>query len=87
MIGNKIVGFEEKPLEPKSSLIAISCYFYSKKHVIELFKDNSEKNFENIQGIMKRLIDKGELKGYIFSEKWFDIGSFESLRESRRRYF
>lgn len=83
---SKVIGFEEKPEFPKSSLAAIACYIYSKKHVLDLFKDNLNSNFENIENIMKNFIDKKELNGYVFSEKWLDIGNFNQLEEARRRY-
>jgi len=82
----EVIGFEEKPAVPKTSLAAIACYIYSKKHVLELFKDNPNLNFENIEKIMKNFIDKKELRGYVFSEKWLDIGSFDQLEEARSRY-
>ena len=83
---NRIISFEEKPNEPKSSLVAIACYVYSKSHVFSLFRNNSKQHFENIEGIMGNFIDKKELNGYIFSERWVDIGSFDSLEKARKRY-
>jgi glucose-1-phosphate thymidylyltransferase len=32
------------------------------------------------------LIRKASMYGYVFSEEWYDIGSFESLADAQKRY-
>ncbi len=83
---DSIIGFEEKPNSPRSSIAAIACYVYPRRHLQDLFIKNSCTNFENIEGIINKFIVSSEINGYVFSEDWFDIGSFELLEQARKRY-
>lgn len=82
--GSKIVSFEEKPLQPQSSLAATACYLFTKNDLkmIELLlqqgRSDSPGNFVHY------LVQKSEVHGFVFDEPWFDIGTFESLNEAER---
>jgi glucose-1-phosphate thymidylyltransferase len=84
--GDKVVNFEEKPEEPKSSLAATACYIFKKddlKFVEDVVKN--DKN-DNIGEVSKKIAENSVLHGLVFLEHWFDIGSLENLEEARRFY-
>lgn len=80
--GTKIIDFEEKPMEPKSSLAATACYLFSKKDLpkIRMFKETS--NADAPGNFIKYLAQNSEAYGFVFDDCWYDIGSFESLKEA-----
>ena len=80
---NMITNFEEKPKEPKTSLVSTACYILS-EHDVELLKKSfSEgKKHDNIGEFIKILIDHKDVYGLIFEEKWFDIGTPKQLKEA-----
>ncbi|MEW5896696.1 MAG: nucleotidyltransferase family protein [Nanoarchaeota archaeon] len=84
---HKIIGFEEKPEFPKTSLAATACYLFTGNDVQEVKRCIQEKGRPDNSGdFMKYLAGKTSVYAYVFDEKWFDIGSFESLREAVEYY-
>ncbi|MDP7180722.1 MAG: nucleotidyltransferase family protein [Candidatus Woesearchaeota archaeon] len=80
---NKIVGLEEKPKNPKTSIISTACYIFSKEDIDELAKCIKENHQpDNLGDFIKYLSEKKDVFGLIFKEKWFDIGSHEELEEA-----
>jgi len=80
---NKITALEEKPKEPKTSLISTACYLFTEQDIEELKKSLAEGGkHDNLGDFIKWLIEKKELHGLIFKEKWFDIGSKSQLKEA-----
>lgn len=84
---NKIVSFEEKPKKPKTNLAATACYIFPKREIAELREYVKNKlPLDNPGEFIKYLAKKKEVYGFVFKEKWYDIGSFESLGKARRDY-
>ena len=84
---NKIVDFEEKPTEPKSSLAASATYLFSKEALEEIeicLKENP--NLDAPGNLIKHLITKQPVYSYIIEGRWFDIGSFDQLEEADEIY-
>ena len=85
---NRVVGFEEKPSEPQSSLAATAIYLFKRediKHIINLAEQPSEKEI-NAGEIIKYFIEK-KLPVYCeFLTTWFDIGSHDDLRKANEYY-
>jgi glucose-1-phosphate thymidylyltransferase len=83
----KIIDFEEKPAEPRSTLAATCCYVFSKKDVKEVanFVRVSRK-WDNPGDFAKWLAKRNDFHGFVFDEHWFDIGSFEGLEEANKFY-
>lgn len=80
---NKIIDFQEKPSEPKTSLVSTACYILSKADLHELEECIRKNNKpDNLGDFIKYLSQKKHIYGCIFSEKWFDIGSHEQLKEA-----
>ncbi|OGI65027.1 hypothetical protein A2642_00630 [Candidatus Nomurabacteria bacterium RIFCSPHIGHO2_01_FULL_39_10] len=84
--GTKIVDFEEKPLEPKSSLASTACYLFSKDdlHMIPMLR--KEGKVDNSGDLVKWLVGHSEVRGFIFTEHWFDVGTIELLKEADEVY-
>jgi NDP-sugar pyrophosphorylase family protein len=81
-LGRKILKFEEKPKNPKSTLVNTTC-FILKKADLESIEYYLKLNMN--KGHLDWLIDKGiEVNGLIFKGYWFDIGTPESLEEARQ---
>ncbi len=84
---NRIIGFEEKPENPKTSLAATACYFLSKEDVNEFSEyirlDNKP---DNIGDFIKYLSSKKPVYAFTFDEEWYDIGSIEQLIQVDRLY-
>ena len=79
----KIIDFQEKPATPKTSLVSTACYILSREDLKELgrcIKEN--KKPDNLGDFIKYLSTKKSVYCYVFSEKWFDIGSHEQLKEA-----
>ncbi len=84
--GHKIVELEEKPAQPKSSLIAIACYIFPRRIFTLLRQYCAEGKKDNLGGFIAYLIAKDEVHAYIFNEPWFDIGStdiYQSVQQTK----
>jgi|TARA_B100001964_G_scaffold217781_2_gene258176 glucose-1-phosphate thymidylyltransferase len=81
---NKIIGVEEKPEEPKTTLASTACYIFAKKDIEELEKCIKDHNKpDNLGDFIKYLANKEDVYGLAFTERWIDIGSKEQLEEAR----
>ncbi|MBT4541190.1 nucleotidyltransferase family protein [Candidatus Woesearchaeota archaeon] len=84
---NKIIDFEEKPAQPKSSLAATCIYLYTKEDIEELEKCIKEnKKPDNTGDFLNHLVNKKTVYCYHFNEPWYDIGSHEELKEVQEKY-
>jgi glucose-1-phosphate thymidylyltransferase len=79
----KIISFEEKPIEPKSSLISTLCYILSKHDLHHLNKNIFK---ENAGELIQHLVNNGGVYAFEFKGKWFDIGRYEDLEKAREEF-
>lgn len=82
---DSIVGFEEKPEEPPSTLASTACYFYPEDH-LDLF-EKYEEHFAKKKGISAsqyldepgRLLEwahkETDMYAYSFDGEWHDVGT------------
>ncbi|MBW3015193.1 nucleotidyltransferase family protein [Candidatus Woesearchaeota archaeon] len=83
----KIIGFEEKPVKPKTSLAATFCYLLRKQDIKHLHSYVEEGNNLNNGGdFIKYLSNKVDVYGFSFTENWFDIGNFDGLEQADKIY-
>jgi len=78
----KIIGFEEKPKEPKSTLISTGAYIFPRDFTKKL-RDyiDSGRNKEGIGYMIQDFIANGfDIKGFVFDEQWYDIGTMEDYK-------
>ncbi len=80
---NRIINFVEKPKNPSSTLVSTACYILSPEGVrnILTYLDKGE-NPDALGFFIKWLIKRERVFGFVFSGRWFDIGSLESLKEA-----
>ncbi len=82
--GGRVVEFQEKPQEPKSTLVSTGCYIFPKENLDDIVEYAKEKN-DDLGGIFEHLLKKGvPVSVFSFREKWFDVGSFEGYLEANR---
>ncbi len=73
--GKRIVEFEEKPAEPKSSLVATAVYILPPRVFPVLSHYHSLGERDNLGSFIAYLVEREEVHAYAFSEAWRDIGS------------
>ncbi len=83
----KVVSFEEKPDDPRSSLIAM-CFYYFPRESLKCVADyigvcgKTDKAGDYIHWLSK----DGEVYGFTFQGKWYDIGSIETYKEVQKKF-
>ncbi|MBW2058519.1 MAG: nucleotidyltransferase family protein [Deltaproteobacteria bacterium] len=84
---SRIVGFEEKPKNPKSSLVSTALYFLTPRDLQTLRVYIEEGNRpDNLGDFVRYLVERQDVYGYVFRENWFDIGSFEQLERANAHF-
>lgn len=75
-----LIGFEEKPNEPKSNLIPIGVYFFrpSVFEVLPKLRPSARGEFE-ITDVLNDYLSRGELISHVLAGEWQDAGTIESL--------
>lgn len=80
---DRVVGFEEKPAQPKSSLAATAAYLYRGAHLALLQPYLQEGNTADAPGnFVAWLHSRAPVYGYRFSGEWYDIGDLDQLLEA-----
>jgi len=83
----KFVDFQEKSPEPKSTLTSLGIYFFPASEVRLLKRFIGEGNNADKMGyFMIWLIKNSAVYGYIYHEKWFDIGWPEALHRAEQEF-
>lgn len=81
----QVESFEEKPLEPKSTLVSTGVYIFPKTNLEDvIFYAESKKDdlggvFEYFLNTKKQIVDC-----FAFEEGWYDIGSFKAYLEAHQ---
>ncbi|MBU0470392.1 MAG: nucleotidyltransferase family protein [Nanoarchaeota archaeon] len=84
--GSRVIGFEEKPLDPKSALASTACYLLTAKDLLRVGKYVEQGKVDHPGDLIKYLAKESEMHGFVFTEHWYDIGSFEALKEAEKEY-
>jgi glucose-1-phosphate thymidylyltransferase len=81
--GDRVVSFEEKPSEPRSSLAATAAYLYAADHVSLVPQYLEEGNPPDAPGnLIAWLHSRAPVYGYRFTGDWLDIGNKQQLLEA-----
>ncbi|MFC6732012.1 MULTISPECIES: NDP-sugar synthase [unclassified Haladaptatus] len=80
--GDVIVDFQEKPDNPKSTLVSIACYAFPQDAL--LFEEylNGGNNPDEPGWFIQWLFSRQEVNAYTFEGAWYDIGTPESYLEA-----
>ncbi len=83
----KIINSEEKPEEPKSTIISTACYIFSKED-LALITDYLEagNNPDAIGFFVSWLCKRKDIYGVTYKGLWFDIGSFDDYERANVVY-
>jgi len=81
--GDRIVAFEEKPQRPKSSLVATACWILPSRILPVIGEFTQIGRNDNMGDFIAYLVGKDEVRAYVFSELWLDIGSTEVYYNTR----
>jgi len=83
----KVIGFEEKPESPKTTLVSTACYIFSETDIKELERCIAENNKpDNLGDFINWISKRKPIYGYAFSGRWFDIGNKEQLMEADKEW-
>ena len=82
-----VTGFQEKPTQPKTSLISSGFYIYPRK-TLPLFKKYlAEGNSKDSPGyFLEWLHKKADVKAFPFTDEWYDIGDLDSYRKADQNF-
>lgn len=78
--GNMVIGFEEKPEHPESTLSSTCFFIFTREDVARIQQYLGDKNSPDAMGHFIGWLQKNSVVyAYLFSGYWFDIGSFGEL--------
>ena len=78
----KVIGFQEKPENPASTLVSTGCYVFPQKNLTDIV-DYAIQHNDDLGGVFEYLLTKGEeIDVFGFSEEWVDIGSFDAYLQA-----
>jgi glucose-1-phosphate thymidylyltransferase len=81
--GDEVVDFQEKPDDPKSTLVSIACYAFTAETIPRLDEYLESGNNPDEPGwFVQWLQEREPVYAYTFDEAWFDIGTPESYLEA-----
>jgi glucose-1-phosphate thymidylyltransferase len=80
--GEQIVDFQEKPDDPKSTLVSIACYAFTADALRFDEYLAGDNNPDEPGWYIEWLQSREEVYAYSFDEPWFDIGTPESYLEA-----
>lgn len=83
--GRRVVSFQEKPPEPKSSLVSTCCYHFPATflpHIVEAAKLSPDR----LGSVFEYFLNQGiESHVFRFAEYWNDIGSLDAYIDAHAR--
>jgi len=79
----RVIGFEEKPAEPKSDRIPIGVYLFRKSvfEVLHQLKPSARGEFE-ITDVLNHYVGRKSLVAHDYEGDWMDAGTIESLLQA-----
>lgn len=79
----KVVAIEEKPRKPKSNLAVTGLYLYDSTVFDKMLdQQKSERGEYEITYLNNKYIKEGTLDAVLLKQKWFDVGTFDSLLDA-----
>jgi glucose-1-phosphate thymidylyltransferase len=84
---NSVKDFQEKPSEPKSTLISTCIYLIPREDLRLIDEYLADDNNPDAPGFFIQWLNKKKnIRGFVFNEKWFDIGSFELYDAANKEF-
>ncbi|QZP37682.1 sugar phosphate nucleotidyltransferase [Halobaculum magnesiiphilum] len=81
--GDRVIDFQEKPEDPKSTLVSIACYAFPQGTLPDFEEYLSDGNNPDEPGwFIQWLQSRQPVHAFTFEEAWFDIGTPESYLDA-----
>jgi len=80
--GDEIVDFQEKPEDPKSTLVSIACYAFPADAIRFDEYLSGDNNPDEPGWFIQWLVDQGSVRPFSFDGIWYDIGTADSYLEA-----
>ena len=86
-VDGRIIGFEEKPQNPKTALVSTACYLFT-KHDLKFMtsKLKGGQRLDNTGDLIRLLSAEYSVFVFRFGGSWYDIGSHEQYKEVNDRF-
>lgn len=81
--GRKIVEFEEKPVTPKSSMVATACWILPSRILPAISDVVNSGITDNMGDFIAHLVATDEVHAYVFNELWIDVGNLDVYYNTR----
>lgn len=82
--GSTVKAFEEKPKEPKTTLVNTGCSLLPAS-TLPVLVEHAVAHPDNVGGVFEELLNRGfPIECFSFTEPWFDIGSFDAYIEATK---
>jgi glucose-1-phosphate thymidylyltransferase len=80
--GTEVINFQEKPDDPRSTLVSIACYAFPAEDVrfAEYLEDDN--NPDEPGWFIQWLQDRRAVNAFAFEDAWYDIGTPESYLDA-----
>ncbi len=83
----EIIGMEEKPQKPKTSLIGMGVYYFPKGTLPFVGEYLGGAEAKDAPGhYVHWLMKKTKIFGFVFSGMWFDIGDVKALEDAGKHF-
>jgi len=80
--GERVVDFQEKPAEPKSTLVSIACYAFPEESIRFAEYLEGDNNPDEPGWFIQWLQSQEGVHAFTFDDAWYDIGTPESYLEA-----
>lgn len=82
---SRVVGMEEKPEHPRSSLIGMGIYFFPQSTLKYVPEYLAQKEAKDAPGYyLQWLYPRVKIFGFLFKGLWYDIGDLNALEEAKK---
>lgn len=84
----RIAEFEEKPLEPRSTLVSTGIYYFprAKLPLVKEYATGKDKKLDAPGYYISWMSKADKVYGFGFSEEWHDIGDLETYKRVDEEY-
>ncbi len=82
---NRIVGFEEKPLQPKSNLASMGIYVFTTEVLSKVLREDSDdpdSTHDFGKNIIPKMMQINKVYAYPFTGYWVDVGTVQAYWEA-----
>ncbi|WP_128223703.1 nucleotidyltransferase family protein [Halobacteriaceae archaeon SHR40] len=80
--GDRVVGFQEKPDDPNSTLVSIACYAFPEESILFDKYLSGDNNPDEPGWFIQWLQEEEAVHAFPFEDDWYDIGSPASYLEA-----